>query len=395
LEKQIILTECVQRELTEFVTISVNKYLKTDIHDPNVYIKEIMASINSDTETLGDRKINKYLEEMTTSVIQNYGNVVIESLDTDICSEVFVKKYHDSTRKKPNLYEINRFLNFVNDYDRLSDIFLTTESEYFDSNFDSIVSHFTKVFDREITVFEYRKFYNICKSHNPKDVFDKYLLTYNERFYIVENLYNEYLLTNLTYLKFCDTFLIHIDLDLDGFLDKIISILINSDVYKSKMENKISEIYTDLYDERISTIDHKYFFQNVCLGRLSLFDENLKRMISDLKNKTDGYLCEISNIFVSILSRKCDEYEEKKYINYYRDDSSDITPMFIIQDELYESLEYQDVIKDWLVGQLNIKNNSVVYMILKHIQTSFSKNKTRDLESILDELKLSFGMYFL
>jgi hypothetical protein len=113
-----------------------------------------------------------------------------------------------------------------------------------------------------------------------------------------------------------------------------------------------------------------------------------------MKNITDKQLEEINTIFTTILLRNCDEYEERKYIEYYRNEDTQMQPSVIVADELYESLEYKDVIKEWVSNELQIKNKSIIYEVLKYIYERIPAQSTRELKSILPELQHEFPLYF-
>ena len=65
-----------------------------------------------------------------------------------------------------------------------------------------------------------------------------------------------------------------------------------------------------------------------------------------------------------------------------------------IEHELYESMEYQDVLKDWLKESLQMKNHSILYKIMLYItkldDTELIRNKT----ALLEKLKTEFQQYF-
>jgi hypothetical protein len=116
--------------------------------------------------------------------------------------------------------------------------------------------------------------------------------------------------------------------------------------------------------------------------------------ITEMKNITDKQLKEINTIFTTILLRNCDEYEERKYIEYYRNEDTQLQPGVIVADELYESLEYKDVIKEWVSNELQLKNKSIIYEVLKYIYERIPAQSTRELKSILPELQQEFSLYF-
>ena len=78
---------------------------------------------------------------------------------------------------------------------------------------------------------------------------------------------------------------------------------------------------------------------------------------------------------------------------YFRDPNN-VSPTNNIENELYTSLEYQDVLKELIHKSVRIKNRSVVFKILAYIQQSFDEQEIRNLDELLVKLKQQFNEYF-
>ena len=400
LGSSILNLDFIQEEILRLVSSLVSEYF-TECEEKTNVISRTMASINNIEGFVQMPNVFELITSQTMGVITNFKaenthskTMVNDDSNSNPLSEVFTKTYESINHKRPSVHEINRFVTFATDYETISKLFLKYNHAEYDQNFENIVLEFNYIFKREITVYEYRKFYSECQTVSSKSVFSEYLVNYNERFSISCDIYKKYFAETLTYMIFCNTFLKYIELPIDEFVGCSIELLVNTGDYMTKMKTNISKTYMKLYKKKISDLDHEYFFGHAHRKKLSLDDEQFPQFITGMKNITDKQLEEINTIFTTILLRNCDEYEERKYIEYYRNEDTQMQPSVIVADELYESLEYKDVIKEWVSNELQLKNKSIIYEVLKYIYERIPAQSTRELKSILPELQQEFSLYF-
>ena len=104
-----------------------------------------------------------------------------------------------------------------------------------------------------------------------------------------------------------------------------------------------------MYDRNIIELDKEYFFKNIHSKKVNLIDESLQKMITELKDETEQFEDIINKTFQNILQRCTDRSEMDMYIAYFRYPTDHVNAKIKLEDELYESLEYHDVLKDLIM----------------------------------------------
>ena len=212
---------------------------------------------------------------------------------------------------------------------------------------------------------------------NYKSKFD---IKYN----ICTNLHNLYTGKSLDIHYFCKVFFEYIDENNDDYTKNVINILIDTEIYKTTMIKTISDIYLNQFDKTILESDINYYYNNVYQEKLNLQDENLLKLITQLNNETNNYIENIHKLYQEILNRKADDTEIVDGLKIYRSNVK-LDPSFHIKDILYESIEYHDVLKTWIIETFNLSKNSVIYTILRFILENKDNKIKRD-KTLLKEL---------
>ena len=161
------------------------------------------------------------------------------------------------------------------------------------------------------------------------------------------------------------------------------------------MKSLIEKQYHKLFSTEIESYNLTHYYKVILAKKYHLQDDSIVKLISKLDDETKSHVQTISGIFERILLRASDEYENEKFLSYFRN-SKLVTPTQDIENELFSSLEYQDVLKDWIRDSLKIKNRSIIFKILDYIQHFVDKNETRHLNDgkLLNQLKKKFNEYF-
>ena len=126
---------------------------------------------------------------------------------------------------------------------------------------------------------------------------------------------------------------------------------------------------------------------------MSIVCESLPIIVSALKKETDEYVAKIQEIMMRVLKRKADLTEEVTYIDYFRHQPSNLKPEIRLEDELYESLEYHDVLKEAIANQFagdKQLGRSELFKMLTHILNVPDKMLKRDVRAVFDELNKNY-----
>jgi hypothetical protein len=260
----------------------------------------------------------------------------------------FHTSYKNKFNKEPGIKEIKEYTNFMSEETHIVNMYFNQKFNHQSVFFKDVTTTFEKLFERDITVFEYVKYYD---NFQYEDEIHLYLKLYTERFKIGYNIFNNYLNEKLDYLVFTKYFLHLIDYENEPFKENVINIVTQFDSYKNVMISKIANIYKKSFTNTISLVDVTYFFDKVLERKLNLIDDNLTKLISELKDETDIFNGTIISIFKNILNREADEVELSMYVLYFRDSVINLKATIRLEDELYESLEYHDILKNIILKE--------------------------------------------
>ena len=282
------------------------------------------------------------------------------------------------------MLEVN---NFLKNRNNIIDMYF--ESKYNNNSvfYIQIVNMFHRVFNRDITVFEYVKYYDTF-SENSQSEITQYYKVFMSKFNIVLNIYNNYINSKIDHIIFIKKFLNLINLEEDEFEVKIIDIVVDYDLYKQEMFKKIELIYMNMYDKNIIELDKEYFFKNIHSKKVNLIDDSLQKMITELKDETDTFENTINDTFQKVLQRSTERGEMDMFIAYFRYPTDYVNAKVKLEDELYESLEYHDVLKDIIMDMCEEckLNKSLLFSklnIILKLEDKLIKRNKKDLINFL------------
>jgi hypothetical protein len=349
---------------------------------------EMVRQVNF-IKIVDSKELNKRINEIITNTLQL--PVVNDDINNDVSifniqneKIYFLQKYETLFERKPSIMTICNFETFLKKENSFIDIYLNNLDNNYDKEFNEIIEEFNEIFKREMTVFEYKKMYDIFKTDSRNRIIE-YKNNYDINFKLCNNVYNQYLDDTINDVMFSKKFLKYLDLDEDTFVKLIIDYVIDMNSYKEVMNKKIKDLYKSNFEKNINSKDNIYFFNMILKNKMNLKDDNLPKFINELKIQTDSNLDEIKDIHNSILQRCPDEEEYTFYIDYYRINTIKL-PNIVISDELYEGLEYNDVLMKFI--NTNLKNNSQsnVYKKLKEILSFSDTSIKKDFNKVKNHL---------
>lgn len=317
-------------------------YFTNEISDENLSLcLTQIKSLNFIHNTNIEKKIESIIYKLVdkTKVINNK-----ETFIHDEHKQYFIDLYKQNFKQEPKHKDLLEVNNFLKNKQNIIDLYF--ESRYNNNSvfYIQIVNMFYKVFNRDITVFEYVKYYDTF-SQNSDTQITQYYEIFMSKFNIVLNIYSNYINSKIDHINFIKNFLDLINLDDVEFELKIIDIVVDYDLYKQEMYKKIETIYMNMYDKNIIELDKKYFFKTIHSKKVNLIDDSLPKKITELKDETDNFENTINESFQKVLQRCADRSEMDMYIEYFRYPTDHINAKVKLEDALYESLEYHDVLK--------------------------------------------------
>ena len=132
----------------------------------------------------------------------------------------------------------------------------------------------------------------------------------------------------------------------------------------------------------LASEDVRYFTHRLREGRLSVRDHSSLECMHQMFSEWTAQKDEIEELFENILGRACEREEAAKFVEYYRwDDRNGVRTNVAISEELYMSLEYQDVIKTKIASLVpNIPRASLYRIMAKGIESDAIKTLRSDEE---------------
>jgi hypothetical protein len=261
----------------------------------------------------------------------------------------------------------------------------------------TIIDAFEKVFERPMNVREYlfhkttlrdwiddlpmltKAIYNIKEKHQ---------VLFNS----VSSVLSKYLDRHLTEVEFIKSYIQ--GFDVDDFVATLKRDIIASQDYAFKMKERLCDLYEQLYDDAMDDDEVRFLFERIKNKEYELFDDSLNNEIVEFKGEADVFAERLYKIFMETYEREPDEHELAKYIKVYR--NNEATEKSVIDDdiieELQDSLEYHDVIKNKIKKLYanshdgKLPSPSIVYKVLKQILEDKSS-----FENIDASIEKSFG----
>jgi hypothetical protein len=263
---------------------------------------------------------------------------------------------------EPMSYHINHLLEIMADSRKIIFNLIANYRLLENKNVDVLLHGFRVVYGREISIYEFVKFYPCMGGIQNHDEVVAWLQqkqgAHNQTLQIVRNLYTKYLNEDLTeqdYLKRYSKIV-----DADDFHDVVVRELVASAAYADKMCGKVRTIYGDMYKANLPKDDEQYMFEQIRYDLIDLKNSKINESVIAIKEETDKYYKELSDIFARVVEREPDAFEKKHYKKLYREHKDVEKTNAHIQEELFNSLEYHEILK-------------------KHIQSYYHSKQEHDL----------------
>lgn len=293
------------------------------------------------------------VEQAVKSVVHaNAMSLLKEGGDQDL----FMKTYNHETGEEPSSYVLGDFNDFMENKSRLFEVYIHHKKLSYDFKFDEIVSAFTPLFGREITVYELRTLQRrILEGEETDAVLTRYKTNYRQMYDIFEGIFHEFLTRTPELFEFVREFADDILRDTSvlkdavEFKEQVIDMVLNGEEYLTVTTNFVKQFFESIInpeDVAIATVDVRYFAHRLRKERLSVRDQSSMECMHQMFSEWTTQREEVEDLFKKILGRSSEREELAKFVEYYRwDDRRGVRTSIVITEELYVSLEYQDVIK--------------------------------------------------
>lgn len=228
-----------------------------------------------------------------------------------------------------------------------------------------LIKDFEETFKRPIFVQEYAKY--VRQKDNL--VMETLLHSHLKSFGDMKEIFEKYHSKGLSEHEYISNYLVK--MDDPNFINEFSQNIVLSDMYISKMKDKILARYLITYDEQLEPVDVDYIFEKVQNARVGLHDVWLDDFLLCFKNETDEIIKRVFSLYMTIYERAPDRSELFDKALYYRT-ASRKNEMFdavddAIERELMQCLEFHDVIKKRIKLSKADISVSMLFKVLSHI----------------------------
>lgn len=363
-----------------------------------VYLKNFISHYDLLDNSIRVQQLTNASTNDNHDDITNSSSSHVERLDKQNENNISIFKYFESTfQRNPSSDELTSILDILNNKTKLIDIVFNYSNFTNTQHFNLLTSMFRKIFNRDIYIQEFTKYYNesIEWKEYSEDKFEDFLKIKYDTFFqslsITKHLYKVYLNKSID-----EYFMIskHIDIfDSPQYESLLIDHIIELDDYNILMKKVIQQVYKKQFNENLLDYDLDYYFDILKSKKVHSESENFTELVCDLYEQTQYILKKISDTFEHILSRKPDILEVKSFLQQFRHvDTPDINDsLVLVSNNLYNSIEYIDILKNKVITCLEqTLYPSQLNQIMLHL---IQNDKSHDLKKDDEALKVYVEQY--
>lgn len=328
-------------------------FYRSDVFDTeceDAYWKTILEQYRFENSNELDKVIQEAVRQRTSKPqgVATKTKGTDSTRNCDECSVHFVERYRARTGKDPSIHILRDVNDFLSDRNRLVDAYIEHLAGNYDLAFERLARRFRNTFHREITAYELRALQPLVAQKGVDTTVSDYYARFITRYAHFASTFRNFFNREPDIFDFVREVLHHIDENDDTFLESIVRIFVQYPEYEQCTTQFILEYVQTTWELTLNPRHIEFFYSRVALERLAITDERMPQRIEALYDEYVKQTIEISEVFQHILRRTPDAVESDYYVEYYRNKPSTKVSI-IVEDELYESLEYQDVVKEMII----------------------------------------------
>jgi hypothetical protein len=264
-------------------------------------------------------------------------------IDTTSVLEDITKRYIHVCKERLATIDEGGFTEFMKNPEYMIDVYqrhknpppLTLDNEF--------VREFEDTFKRPIFVQEYAKYVHLKNNLALETLLQSHLKNFGD----MRGVYDKYYCSELSEHEYVSKYLW--DMNDPNFLEEFSKSIVLSETYVTKMKERITNRYSQTYDEQLDKVDVDYIFEKVQSARVGVHDVWLDEFLLFFKNETDEIIKRVFSLYMTIYERVPERNELFDKALYYRS-ASRKNEMFdkvdeVIERELMQCLEFHDIIK--------------------------------------------------
>lgn len=350
-----------------------------------LYMKDLKGSILRSPPTC-KAEIEQFVKQVVRAS-------AVALLKEDGEQDMFIETYTRETGEEPASHVLGDFTEFMQNKKRLFEVYIDYKRMSYDFKFDEVVTAFRSMFGREITVYELRSIQRrVLEGESLEALLLRYRKSYTEMFEVFEETFQEFLKRAPDLFEFVRDFVEQVlrkdsaDRHLELFKQDVIDMILRTEEYSQVLTTFVKHFCESVRNTTaVSSKDTRYFTHRLREARLSVRDQCCAESMHQIFSEWTTQQQEIQELFKKIMERDCEEEEMSHFIEYYRwDNAKGVRTNIVIMEELYASLEYQDVVKSNICNVVpNIPRASLYSLMRKGIEEDLIKT-LRSEEEILN-----------
>ena len=207
----------------------------------------------------------------------------------------------------------------------------------------------------------------VLRGESVSAILERYAKCFKEKHMIFEQVWEKYLNRAPLLYEFVSPFCECLG-RLDGTeIEKVVAeYIVKGDEYVDVITRAVEKFFEDSMHPGTVEKEHvTYFVRRLRDSSLSASDHESVQLMHEMYEEWTKQQKEISCLFERVLGRACERVEMNKFVEYYRlEGDSKLRPEFVIEEELYASLEYQDVVKEKLLNAVPGMPRATLYRLM-------------------------------
>lgn len=246
---------------------------------------------------------------------------------------------------------------------------------------------FESVFKRPMYVQEFRKY--ILDTLDDMD-WENLLETHSFNFNKLRRIYKDFTGKTMDEYYYVKNYLNVIDHEL--FFESFIENIINTKEYMTSMKKTITSKYLQYYDQGLEDNDIEYIFNIIKNKQLAIVDEEIDRIMTQVKTETDDIVANIFKVYKYTVDRPPEIQEIDSYTQMYRElnnmNIDDVNGK--LEVILINNLEFHDIIKTKLKQHNEHLTTTKLYallnVVIKYIKDGGNEVTIKGVDNLISEL---------
>lgn len=234
-----------------------------------------------------------------------------------------------------------------------------------------------------IDVFEFIRYHSAVANMSEETVMD-IVARQAEAMARVNDITTKHLGRTVDRSEFLDNYIF--SYDRPEFAAEVLGTVLGSEEYRNGMIDHLRACNKKLFGTAMHDDDSGYAFDSVREKRIPLHSEDITSVVMGVSDQLRTIEEQVNNIYMSVLGRDADALEIREQVIPWRSHGPTACSA-VLRENLYNSLEFHDVLKEKIRAKL-LKDSKtkvtprLVFQHLKHVLDSCSGNMSRAMAAI-------------